>query len=705
MDLDDLDEPSQVPSRTSRFAPKTSKFKPKPKSEVVPKPEPQQPPTKLEPETPVSKPEVAEPDALIGEKKEEGEEVEVKPKVEASLPNGVDKMDVETKLEVEEETMVEDDDPMEEDASEDMVVREIDVLFTPSVDINTKLYVLQYPLRPRWRPYEFEGRCDEVRVKPTTGEVEVDLNVDIESNNYDSKADANLQMKKQTLKSSWQPPMATSYAVGLLMGDKLHLNPVHTVVQLRPSFEHLNSGGPKRKINVRADPNVKSEEHTDVNSAGGSRKQKKQTGPSTEPKTGDEESWIPLKYYGLESDLSTRHLRSMVAEKNSPMQFSMSPHDYVDSLCPGASSSRNKPKGPSKRFLLSLSLEERIKKLLTEGPPIQRFSALKHYAPDYEPDEFIEALQQYAQSVQGLWVAKSSFLLPQDGSGRCARDFVLSLFSKNPVVSSSQINVPKSLRDKVKHFLNWFGVERPAFKDWRFKEKTDRLFLNNYVDIVQKQEKVWRSVEEGITNSFRGSVKNMSHANAAPVKPEMVPKPEKQVIHDKASTKSSNAALNRKSTMSDETREALPKALQKLFQTHKVCSFQLICQGLRDLAVSQSTLPKADARMAVAAAYGVDAPPDELKRIICQVATEIHGLYVLTSSPEHPEYDPLRKVVIQLLRGRGPKAVLKKADVLEASKRELGRAINSNEYSKVMNEICVSHGSSWALKSGDGNSR
>lgn len=46
-----------------------------------------------------------------------------------------------------------------------------------------------------------------------------------------------------------------------------------------------------------------------------------------------------------------------------------------------------------------------------------------------------------------------------------------------------------------------------------------------------------------------------------------------------------------------------------------------------------------------------------------------------------------RKVVIQLLRGRGPKAVLKKADVLEASKRELGRVINSNEYSKVSPHI------------------
>lgn len=54
---------------------------------------------------------------------------------------------------------------------------------------------------------------------------------------------------------------------------QLHLNPVHAVVQLRPSFEHLNSGGPKRKNNVRADPDVKSEEHVDVNSAGASRKQ------------------------------------------------------------------------------------------------------------------------------------------------------------------------------------------------------------------------------------------------------------------------------------------------------------------------------------------------------------------------------------------------------------------------------------------------
>lgn len=173
--------------------------------------------------------------------------------------------------------------------------------------------------------------------------------------------------------------------------------------------------------------------------------------------------------------------------------------------------------------------------------------------------------------MQGLWILKSQILLPQDGSGRCAMDFVLSLFSKNPVVSSSQINVPKSLRDKVKHFLNLFGVERPAFKDWKFKEKTDHLFLNNHLDIAEKQEMVWRSIEEGITHTFQGPAKSRSHATNDSIEKPVVPKPEKQVSHDKPTIKSSNAAPNRKSTMSDETREALPKALQKLFQNHKVC--------------------------------------------------------------------------------------------------------------------------------------
>ena len=42
---------------------------------------------------------------------------------------------------------------------------------------------------------------------------------------------------------------------------QLHLNPVHAVVQLRPSMEYLSSGGAKRRNNVTGDvePAVKLE--------------------------------------------------------------------------------------------------------------------------------------------------------------------------------------------------------------------------------------------------------------------------------------------------------------------------------------------------------------------------------------------------------------------------------------------------------------
>ena len=90
-----------------------------------------------------------------------------------------------------------------------------------------QIYVLQYPLRPYWRPYELGERCDEVctahllqscssswretnlfksilfvlqvRVKPASAEVEVDLSIDVDSKNYDPDAPNAQRMKKQVI--------------------------------------------------------------------------------------------------------------------------------------------------------------------------------------------------------------------------------------------------------------------------------------------------------------------------------------------------------------------------------------------------------------------------------------------------------------------------------------------------------------------------
>lgn len=133
MDLDELfDGPKQEPSRSSRFAPKGSKFQPKPK----PKP-------KAEPES----------SSLLAPKKEE---VDVKPEVKPELENSAVAMDVELNLcekKVEEtgdfmETEAADvgfgfgfengEEDRDGDGDEDEVVREIDVYFSPSVDPETQ---------------------------------------------------------------------------------------------------------------------------------------------------------------------------------------------------------------------------------------------------------------------------------------------------------------------------------------------------------------------------------------------------------------------------------------------------------------------------------------------------------------------------------------------------------------------------------------
>ncbi|XP_076882440.1 uncharacterized protein LOC143530919 [Bidens hawaiensis] len=159
-------------------------------------------------------------------------------------------------------------------------------------------------------------------------------------------------------------------------------------------------------------------------------------------------------------------------------------------------------------------------------------------------------------------------------------------------------------------------------------------------------------------------------------------------------------APSSKPPLTDETREVLPKALQKLFQVYKVCSMNQIRQRLRDMAVSENTQRKGT-REAKAAAAAADAPLEELQKILTEVAVDIHGSFVLKSSPDHPQYDALRKIVINLFKAQGPGGKLKKANIFAAAEVALKRQITNAEYQKVLSEICISQNALWVLKSGD----
>ncbi|KAI3946125.1 hypothetical protein MKX01_024881 [Papaver californicum] len=671
MDLDDLEltnEPNRVTtsSRPSRFAPKSSKLKPIPKSEPVIVPEPEK--------------------TLILPKKQE-DVIPIPHKNEAKNEQGGLKQDEELKEEVESKELVESMEvDNKEENDEDEVVREIDVFFKPSpIDADTQLYVLQYPLRPSWRPYD--QKCQEVRVKPKKVQVEIDLSMEMDEN-YDDTVVDHLRITKQTLLSQ-KVPLPRGCAVGVLVGNKLHLNPVNAAVQLRPSMEHVIPGGLKKKNSVEA--MVKSEKTT--GGPGPSRMQGNLVRPLNGHDIDVDEPWVSLEYHGMDSIFSSRFRQKMTSEESTPIPFSMNPYDYVNSLCPPTPIEDNRSKSSLKRLCMSLPLEEKFKKWFTEGDQVNRFASIKYLAP-YDPEEIVlQEIQKHANLVQGLWVCKTN-LLPLKGAEAAARDYILCLFRKSDLIPEKILEA-EYRKESVKEAMTSIAVYRDKCRDWKFKVPTDMPFIKDHPEIVKEQESLW-----GIREKKMMEMKN-ERSMRIKLKPSMATKLAASGNNTNSGVKKSVNETSSTVSMSDETREALPKALEDIFRQVKICSLQLIRHRLREQVLEKSARPKPQSKAFRAASLGADIPPSELEPFISQFATNIHGVYVAKSS-ENATPNPLRDIVIQLFSAKEPHAKLKKADVAEAAKYVLKREMTNAEYSQVTSELCVSvKGNAWVLKTGD----
>lgn len=199
---------------------------------------------------------------------------------------------------------------------------------------------------------------------------------------------------------------------------------------------------------------------------------------------------------------------------------------------------------------------------------MHRFQALMHLAPASSEEDVLKYLKKFAVLVQGLWVAKSS-LLGLDRIQQLARDYVLFLFTQNQIINNSELK--KSVRipyENLKNALLSLAVKRTAFDDWKFKEPADELFQKKYPHVLKEQERVWSDHEKEIMHHATRGGKMMPYVNS--VKP---------VSADVAVTKYRSGkeivegipGSNVVKTMSEETREALPKALEKIFNDYKVC--------------------------------------------------------------------------------------------------------------------------------------
>lgn len=122
----------------------------------------------------------------------------------------------------------------------------------------------------------------------------------------------------------------------------------------------------------------------------------------------------------------------------------------------------------------------------------------------------------------------------------------------------------------MENVLRVFAVQRSALRDWKFKEPKDMSFVQLYPDIVKEQEQAWETRGEKLNAQIYGERSGHGLKNS--------PKTDrtgKLVSMENASRCFPKTLIKTpaKTTISDETHEALLKTLQKLFQSNKVCRY------------------------------------------------------------------------------------------------------------------------------------
>ena len=129
----------------------------------------------------------------------------------------------------------------DEDEDDDPVVLRIPVYVKPSVPQHP-VCLFQYPLRPRWRPYNLD-ELQTARVRPQQRHFELNLGTECSPAHHDEYSDSpltSISLASTTMSAK------TSYAVGMLHTDvhgvpeALCLTPLDAAVQLRPSFAQID---------------------------------------------------------------------------------------------------------------------------------------------------------------------------------------------------------------------------------------------------------------------------------------------------------------------------------------------------------------------------------------------------------------------------------------------------------------------------------
>ncbi|CAK4664724.1 unnamed protein product [Aphanomyces euteiches] len=358
-------------------------------------------------------------------------------------------------------------------AEDDPVVREIPVHLADILRGN--MYALnEFPLRPVYRA--MTNAPVQAKYKPVNAMLTLDYPVTMDEH-YNK--DDNLQMPQRLQLQSTAVAPVSNYAVGVFRGGQLHLTPVSSVLQMRPTMSHLDDNEDE-EMEVDDKPEKKSSNTTTGSNVEEIQVQfkKRQSERAIAAMQNtyayrrgiiESEEWVHLNINPTPDD----EFEQLFSEFENPIAFDMSPTSYLRTL-----SYRENEPGPSiteeieddKMEGINSTVDDKVLAVL-QTYKVVAFKTLVDLLPSsIAEDEVRASLARVATTIRGSHLPKSS-LLKDHVEYRTA---IVKEFEKSSSVSRNALiekyKMPPAL---AKTLLSEYATLDPQTRLWRLKAVED----------------------------------------------------------------------------------------------------------------------------------------------------------------------------------------------------------------------------------------
>eukprot|EP00916_Digyalum_oweni_P004719 GHVL01008356.1.p1 GENE.GHVL01008356.1~~GHVL01008356.1.p1 ORF type:complete len:606 (+),score=133.15 GHVL01008356.1:34-1818(+) len=575
--------------------------------------------------------------------------------------------------------------------TDDPVVRSINVYISDIPE--GEMYLLQYPLRPFYRPYGDQGQLESVELRKQQKTLRMKYSLSTETDNHDEHS-SGMNIQNQVLNSSSKKSNSCSYAMGYLKNDDLFLVPVDSICQFRPDFKHVDDLAMKNKVGDEATKEtsvVEEAKKAQVVEVQYKRREVDQRNISYSKLKQQEESeeWIPLHVYDDDS-VESHDIIKIICEspfteeceeinetkdditclidnkcitKSRILNFSDDIISYINILCTGSpilsidvssqnSVNKQSTSSVSRSTIAKLSVDQQVKKILEHFQVVKTSEIQRLLTAPISFDRLIGLLEMFAHCVRGLWVIKtqeiSTDTIADANQFQIARDVFLMILAKKVWVKAEEAlgAVGRLVQRETVENLIIQLCHKGSDKRLSLKHQSDPEFIAEYKEIVERCEKNNEAKFKTVVEQLK------AHLTA---------------------TRSKDAGQIQRA-------QRVSSSIEALLRERGALSISQIVESLStqsDLKAITNT---------------------EAAQHISIVAQEIRGVWVLKSAGD-VNIEPYRQVLMSIFRLHDE---VSKTQVQNEFQLQLQRQFKLADFAfrKLLREFAVCKGGSWVFKGG-----